>query len=61
MLRSLLLMLVVQSVVAATGTAEDRESNWFGFVRRDFEVDGHSAILCCPTTTAEGRPWILAN
>ena len=33
-------------------------ASWNGFERIDFEFEGHSCILVCPHTAAEGRPWI---
>ena len=33
-------------------------SDWFGFARYDFEVDGRSALVVAPKQVAPGRPWI---
>jgi len=34
-----------------------RKSEWQGFERYDFEVDGKSAILVVPKQAAPGKPW----
>lgn len=33
-------------------------SEWFGFARYDFEVDGHEALVVAPKQVAPGRPWV---
>lgn len=33
-------------------------SDWNGFVRHDFEVDGKPVLVVSPTTPAAGRPWV---
>lgn len=34
------------------------ESDWRGWKRLDFVVEGRPALLVCPKQAAEGRPWI---
>jgi len=41
----------------ATAT-QPTESNWNGFNRRDFVVDGRACILVLPKTSLAGHPWI---
>jgi pimeloyl-ACP methyl ester carboxylesterase len=38
--------------------AADRISNWEGFERHDFEIDGRKCLLVMPATPAAGKPWI---
>lgn len=33
-------------------------SDWFGFSRYDFEVDGKPALIVAPKQIAPGRPWV---
>ena len=33
-------------------------SDWFGFARHEFEVDGHKATVVVPREAAPGRPWV---
>ena len=33
-------------------------SEWHGFARWDFELDGHTCRVVAPATPAEGRPWV---
>lgn len=33
-------------------------SDWKGFERHDFHLDGHAAIMVAPPETAPGRPWV---
>lgn len=33
-------------------------SDWNGFLRHDFEVDGKPVLVVSPKTPAEGRPWV---
>jgi pimeloyl-ACP methyl ester carboxylesterase/lysophospholipase L1-like esterase len=42
---------------AAAGT-EDRASEWQGYERRDFQVDGRNCLLIVPKNPAAGKPWI---
>ena len=57
-------MLVV--VAAATGNASEGDqaafpgtrSEWHGFVRYDFEVDGKPAVVVVPPAAAPGKPWV---
>ncbi|HEX4145102.1 MAG TPA: alpha/beta fold hydrolase [Pirellulales bacterium] len=55
-----LLAMVVVGIVAGSrhAAAEDRVSEWQGFERRDFQVDGRDCLLIVPKTPAPGKPWI---
>ncbi|RLS51132.1 MAG: alpha/beta hydrolase [Planctomycetota bacterium] len=33
-------------------------SDWNGFVKHDFEVDGHKVLVVVPKVAAAGRPWL---
>ena len=33
-------------------------SDWHGFVRHDFEVDGRPVLVVSPQTPVAGRPWV---
>lgn len=35
-----------------------RTSDWNGFVRHDFEVDGKPVVVVAPMSPAPGRPWV---
>ena len=35
-----------------------QESQWNGYERYDFEIDGQKCLVVEPKTEAEGRPWI---
>lgn len=43
---------------AAPPAFPGRTSDWHGFVRHDFEVGGHPAVVVAPREAAEGRPWV---
>ena len=34
------------------------QSDWNGFVKHDFEVDGHKVLVVSPNTPAKGLPWV---
>ena len=46
--------------IPAVGTAQfsGKKSDWQGFDRYDFEVDGRRCWIVTPEAAAEGRPWI---
>ena len=46
--------------VAAAASAElpGKQSDWHGFTRYDFEVDGKSVLVVAPKTPAAGKPWV---
>ena len=46
----------VPSGVTAAG--EDAVSEWQGYERRDFQVDGRNCLLVVPKAPAAGKPWI---
>ena len=35
-----------------------KRSEWNGYVRHDFEVDGKPVLVVAPKTPAPGRPWV---
>ena len=44
--------------VASSSTAfRGEKSEWNGFTRYDFEVDGKDVLVVAPDTPAAGRPW----
>ncbi|NGZ77769.1 SGNH/GDSL hydrolase family protein [Saccharibacillus alkalitolerans] len=40
------------------GTFDERRSDWNGFVRRDYVLQGRSCLVVEPERAAAGRPWI---
>ena len=50
------------AVVLSMGAGDDGQaparSQWNGFDRLDFQVDGRSCLLVLPKTPAPGKPWI---
>lgn len=40
------------------GKFPGKVSEWSGFTRYDFEVDGHSAMVITPKKVAPGTPWV---
>jgi len=58
---SLLLLLLVAGRLAAENGAVSfpgKHSDWHGFVRHDFEVDGKPVLVVAPKKPAEGNPWV---
>lgn len=53
-------LLLVLTCCVATLSAEfpGETSDWHGFVRHDFQVAGHDAIIVEPDEAAPGMPWI---
>ncbi|MBS0262875.1 MAG: alpha/beta fold hydrolase [Planctomycetes bacterium] len=43
---------------AAGGAPEIRKSEWNGYERRDFTIDGRACLLVLPKQPAAGHPWI---
>jgi pimeloyl-ACP methyl ester carboxylesterase len=35
-----------------------KTSDWHGFVKYDFEIDGKAVLVVTPKTAAPGRPWV---
>jgi pimeloyl-ACP methyl ester carboxylesterase len=35
-----------------------KQSDWFGFERHDFEIDGRPVLVVAPKIVAPGRPWV---
>ncbi len=66
MIRTRLLVSVVLALAVAPSTADDAQlitfpgtqSDWHGFKRYDFQVDGKSVQVVAPEQPAEGRPWV---
>ncbi len=54
----ILLLVPVGGVLAEPSAFPGRRSEWHGFVRYDFEVNGHPALVVVPGKAAEGRPWV---
>lgn len=56
----LLCLLSVEGVAAEPGAAafSGKPSEWNGFQRFDFEIDGRPVLVVTPKTAAEGRPWV---
>ncbi len=57
----LLLSVVVTSRLAADSNRAPfpgKQSDWHGFARYDFEVDGKPVLVVAPAKMAEGKPWV---
>ncbi|HEX2749979.1 MAG TPA: alpha/beta hydrolase [Verrucomicrobiales bacterium] len=60
-MKHLLLLLLLFPLVwvrAADAEKEVTKSQWNGFDRLDFKVDGRACLLILPKTPAPGNPWI---
>ena len=55
---SLLLIAAASAVETDAMPFPGKKSQWNGYDRYDFAVDGRSAIVVTPKRAAEGRPWI---
>jgi len=53
-----ILFLALASPLAAAEPADVKKSQWNGFERLDFSVDGRAAILIVPPKADVGKPWI---
>lgn len=55
-----LAMLIPTALFAddAATTFPGRTSQWNGFTRYDFEVDGRPVLVVTPKTAAKGKPWV---
>jgi len=52
------IFLVLATPLAAAEPADIKKSQWQGFERLDFTVDGRAAILIVPPKADVGKPWI---
>lgn len=53
------LLFVAALVTPGAGIcADEKKSDWNGYERLDFEVDGRPCLLVRPQKAAEGAPWI---
>ena len=57
-LLALLLTLLCFSAAGGAGDPAVKNSQWNGYERLDFTVDGRACLLVLPKTPAIGRPWI---
>jgi len=55
---SLILLLWVAPNLFADATWEGKSSQWRGFERYDFELDGLRCHVVLPEAPAKGRPWV---
>jgi pimeloyl-ACP methyl ester carboxylesterase len=53
-----LLLLTASFVQAEELKFPGKESNWNGFKKFDFEVDGKQVLVVTPKKEATGRPWV---
>lgn len=53
-------LLLLTGVVGADDSVPfpGERSEWYGFARNDFEVDGKRVLVVSPKTAAPGRPWV---
>jgi len=53
-----LLIIAITTLIAAPAADAAEKSEWKGYAKLDFSVDGRSALLVAPKTPAPGKPWI---
>lgn len=60
MVSRLFVVLVLAIAVAPVAASEflGAQSEWNGFTRYDFKVDGRSCLVVVPKDSAEGKPWV---
>ncbi len=60
--RLLLRIVLVLVAVSLHAHAEDKfpgkQSEWNGYARFDFEVNGRPVLVVCPKKAVEGNPWV---
>jgi len=49
---------LVCTCAGAFAAPEEPRSDWFGYERLDFVIDGRDCLLVLPKRAAEGKPWI---
>jgi pimeloyl-ACP methyl ester carboxylesterase len=52
------LLLAFMTAAPLVGSADVKKSEWQGFERQDFTVDGRACLLVIPKEPAPGKPWI---
>ena len=58
------IILVAVTVLFTVGTVTAEEnfpgklSDWYGFQKYDFVVDGQPVLVVCPSVAANGKPWV---
>lgn len=55
---SFLILYSVQALFASSVSWDGESSEWNGFQRYDFEVDGKKCYVVLPEKELEGRPWV---
>ena len=55
---TLALMGMALTTVCLAAPTDDKVSQWQGYQRRDFNIDGRSCLLILPKSPAAGKPWI---
>jgi pimeloyl-ACP methyl ester carboxylesterase len=62
MIRCVLAMVALCGLVTSAANGADplpgKTSDWHGFTKHDFEVDGKSVLIVAPKEAAPGRPWV---
>jgi pimeloyl-ACP methyl ester carboxylesterase len=56
--RRILFILLWVGAGASLARTEELKTEWQGFTRLDFVVDGRACLLVVPKTSAPGQPWI---
>lgn len=63
--RLILLPFLLLACLASPSTGEisaaefpGKQSDWHGFTRYDFEIDGKPVLVVAPDTPAPGKPWV---
>ncbi|MEO2007806.1 MAG: GDSL-type esterase/lipase family protein [Pirellulaceae bacterium] len=55
---SCFVLLLCAILTPAVAEFDGKKSEWNGFDRYDFTVDGRRCLVVAPQQTAEGRPWV---
>lgn len=59
-----LVVLLIAFATGAIGSAQEKspfpgtKSDWHGFDKYDFQVDGKNVLVVVPKEVAEGKPWV---
>jgi hypothetical protein len=51
-------VLIVVGTVSVAAEFPGKLSDWHGFQKYDFVVDGQPVLVVCPTEVASGKPWV---
>jgi pimeloyl-ACP methyl ester carboxylesterase len=58
MRRLFLLPVFICSITFSVASFEGKKSQWQGYAKTDFKIDGRACFVVEPKTAAEGKPWV---